>query len=139
MAHESVKNREKTAIYRLTDIPLNVYFWRIFKNKMMDFLRKKYKIQAIQPSFDPHEMTDLSPKTEGFSFNPAFQLLEILEKENPDYEALIRLQHYVGMSYKEIAESKLTKYTTEESCKSNACKAMKRLRDIAHEQGVLKK
>ena len=59
-----------------------------------------------------------------------------LATENADYVKLIQLFHECDLSYKEIAESKLTRYTSEESCKSHTSRAIKRFRDIAQAEGL---
>jgi DNA-directed RNA polymerase specialized sigma24 family protein len=147
MVKETIKikeKKEKTAVYKLEDgKPLGAYFWKLVKNKLVDTIREKYRKEKPEQATDPIDLANIGGSVGSFSFNPAFELLEILEKENPDYETLIRLHYYVGMSYREIAESSendgLTKYKTEGSCKTHTFHAMTRLREIANQQGVFTK
>jgi DNA-directed RNA polymerase specialized sigma24 family protein len=137
---ETVKmeeKKERTAVYKLKDgITLGAYFWRMIANQLVDRYREKLGKEKPEQATDPADLVDISGSSGGFSFNPVFELLEILEKEDPDLETLIRQHHYVGMSYKEIAESGMTRFKTEGSCKKATMEARNRLIEIAKKQGV---
>jgi DNA-directed RNA polymerase specialized sigma24 family protein len=137
---ETVKIEEKkesTAVYKLMDgIPLGAYFWRMVANKLVDRYRQKRGKEKPEQATDPIDLEKIAGSTNGHSDNPAFELLEILEKEDPDLETLVRLHHYVGMPYKEIAESGMTRFRTEGSCKKATMEARNRLIEIAKNQGV---
>lgn len=78
-------------------------------------------------------------ETQNFENQNLFSvLLPKLAKEKQEYETLIRLRFYKEMSYREIAESGLSEYTTEESCKSHASRAMRILRELARQEGLFK-
>ncbi len=133
---EIKEKKQPTAVYRLeADKPLGAYFWTIVKNKLVDVIRKKY-VDKREQTTDPIDLVIIGGQTKGFSFNPVSDLMEMLEKEDPDLETLVRLHHYVGMSYREIAESNMTRFKTEGSCKKATKQARDRMIEMAKNQGV---
>ena len=133
---EIKEKKEPTAVYKLeADKPLGAYFWKIVKNKLVDIIRKKY-IDKREQTTDPIDLVNISGQTTGFSFNPVSDLMDMLEKEDPDLETLVRLHHHVGMSYREIAESEMTRFKTEGSCKKATMEARNWMIEMAKKQGV---
>ena len=141
---KSLENQ--TATFKLGDAPLGAYTWQIAQNKMNDLLEKKIRRSNHEQITDP---------TEGFSafkqiaapqdFNTRLlfgnvslvrRLLAKLKAEKPQYEQLIRLHYYEDMSYQEIADSKLTPYNTEGTCKTHTRNARVKLLEFARAEGV---
>lgn len=140
---KSLENQ--TATFKLGDVPLGAYTWQIAQNKMNDLLEKKIRRSNHEQITDPIEgysaFTQIAaPQDFGTRLfenqNLVSRLLAKLKAEKPQYEPLIRLRFYEDMSYQEIADSKLTVYGTEDSCKSHTSRAVKLLLGYARAEGV---
>lgn len=152
---ESEKN--KTAKFEFGTVPLGAYVWQIAQNKANEVLEKKIKRANREQIVDPTE--GFSPLTQAtatqdFDMRLLFgnqdlvgRLLATLKLEKPKYEKLIRRRFYDEMSYRTIANipetdengepnEKFTGYETEESCKSHTSRAVKKLLEYAHGEGV---
>ena len=142
----STIKKEKTAVFILGDVPLGAYVWRIAQNKANDLLRKKIRRLNHEQMTDPVEgfsaltqhaaPEDNDTRLLFSNVSLVRQLLAKLKAEKPQYEQLIRLHYYEDMSYQEIADSKLTPYNTEDSCKSHTNRAKKKLLEFARAEGV---
>ena len=169
--------KEKTAVFKLGDVPIGAYAWRIACNLIYAHLRKKYskakeknaqivelpttatevelqhlaeqqsKVSYLKKTIYNDPLQDnlgfqniAAPKDFGTRLfeneNLVFVLLDKLAKEKPEYETLIRLRYYAELSYKEIAQTRVTAYQTEESCKSHTSRAILKLAEIARQNGL---
>ena len=140
---KSLENQ--TATFKLSDAPLGAYAWQIAQNKMNDLLEKKIRRSNHEQITDPTEgfsaFTQIAaPQDFGTRLfenqNLVSRLLAKLKAEKPQYEPLIRLRFYEDRTYKDMAASGLTVYTSEESCKSHTIRAVKLLLGYARAEGV---
>ena len=93
----------------------STWLFKIATNHCIDFIRKqnKYKILSIDENFN-NEQKDRINIIKSQSLDPEEKMIQgqkgkllknIISELNPDYQDIIRLKYYEGLSYIEISET----------------------------------
>ncbi len=139
----------KTAVFRLDGTAtVKTYALRIAENLMHSKLRKTVPIAQNEIKTDPTEgfsplTSTAAPSDFGLQLfenqNLIHRLLNKLRAENADYAKLLELRFWEEMSHQDIADSKLTSAHTAGTSKKNTSQALKRLQELAREEGLFSK
>ena len=93
----------------------STWLFKIATNHCIDFIRKqnKHKTLSIDENFD-NEKAEKSELIKSQMLDPEEKMIQgqkgkllknIISELNPDYQEIIRLKYYEGLSYIEIAET----------------------------------
>ena len=92
----------------------STWLFKIATNHCIDFMRKqnKHKVLSIDENFDeeassPNQIIkseNPDPEEKMIQGQKGKLLKEIIEKLNPDYQEIIKLKYFDGLSYIEISE-----------------------------------
>jgi DNA-directed RNA polymerase specialized sigma24 family protein len=139
--------KNKTAVFNLDgSATIKTYALNIAQNLMESKRRKTVPIAQNEIKTDPTEgfspfTTAPAPVDFGLQLfenkNLVTRLLSKLKGEKPEYAKLIELRYWKEMSHQEIADSQLTSANTAGTSKKNTALALKKLVEIAREEGVL--